>query len=296
MDYTVLAYASAISIIFVNLIFTLLYITDEVKDDPVYIRSNRNAIVSFTSGPSIFSQGYNISSILSFISIWFSSGILLQHYSKKIGRLRLWIILGIALVYFLGQFQYQLLEYFSEIRIAYPSAFDTVYTFMLNASTAIGGILAAVALWSVAKKVRQDNVKKYLMLAAYGTMLLIASTQAISVLSSPYPPFGIATITFMSIGSFSMLVGIYFSAVYVSQDNKLRYAISRSSKISEQLRFLKNMGKSQLESEIQKSVKLSIKNLSTSLEEESGIRTDWEEKVKDYVDMVLNEKEKMKKV
>ncbi|TLX87397.1 MAG: hypothetical protein E6K97_08670, partial [Thaumarchaeota archaeon] len=240
MDYTVLAYASAISIIFVNLIFTLLYITDEVRDDPAIIGSNRNAIVSFTSGPSIFSQGYNISSILSFISIWLSSGILLQHYSKKFGRLRLWIILGIALVYFLGLFQYQFLEYFSEIRIAYPSAFDTVYTFIINASTAIGGILAAVALWSVAKKVRQDKVRKYLMLAAYGTMLLIASTQAISVLSSPYPPFGIATITFMSIGSFSMLVGIYFSAVYVSQDNKLRYAISRSSKISEQLRFLKN--------------------------------------------------------
>lgn len=47
--------------------------------------------------------------------------------------------------------------------------------------------------------------------------------------------------------------------------------------------------------EIQKSVKSSIKNLSTSLEEESGIQTDWEEKVKDYVDMVLNEKEKMKR-
>ena len=73
-----------------------------------------------------------------------------------------------------------------------------------------------------------------------------------------------------------MLVGINFSAVYVSQDNKLRYAISRSSKISEQLRFLKNMVKSQMESEIQKSVKSSIKNLSTSLEEESGIQTDWE--------------------
>jgi fructose-1,6-bisphosphatase len=56
------------------------------------------------------------------------------------------------------------------------------------------------------------------------------------------------------------------------------------------------MVKSQMESEIQKSVKSSIKNPSTSLEEESGIQTDWEEKVKDYVDMVLNEKEKTKKV
>jgi hypothetical protein len=41
---------------------------------------------------------------------------------------------------------------------------------------------------------------------------------------------------------------------------------------------------------------VNAQNNPTSLEEESGIQTDWEEKVKDYVDMVLNEKEKMKKV
>ena len=148
----------------------------------------------------------------------------------------------------------------------------------------------------MARKVEQDNVKKYLMLAAYGTMLLIASTQAISILTSPYPPFGIATITFLSIGSFSMLVGIYFSVVYVSQDIKLRHAISKSSKISEQLRFLKHMVKSEMESEIQRNIKSSIKNLSTNLEAESGIQSDWEEKVKDYVDMVLKEMEKKKGV
>ncbi|HVD08680.1 MAG TPA: hypothetical protein VNB67_09565, partial [Nitrososphaeraceae archaeon] len=61
-------------------------------------------------------------------------------------------------------------------------------------------------------------------------------------------------------------------------------------------RLLIELFKSQMDSEIQKSVKSSIKNLSTSLEEESCIQTDWEEKVKDYVDMVLNEKEKTKKV
>jgi hypothetical protein len=41
--------------------------------------------------------------------------------------------------------------------------------------------------------------------------------------------------------------------------------------------------------------KQSLKKLSTSLEEESGIQTVWEEDIKDYVDMVLKEKEKTKK-
>ena len=54
------------------------------------------------------------------------------------------------------------------------------------------------------------------------------------------------------------------------------------------------MVKSEMEGEIQKNVKLSIKDLSTSLEAESGVQTDWEDKVKDYVNMVLKEMEKKK--
>ena len=98
---------------------------------------------------------------------------------------------------------------------------------------------------------KQQSVRKYLMLAAYGTMLLLSSTLAVRIISSPYPPFGIATITLLSIASYSMLIGIYFSAVFVSQDTKLRKAITKSSNISKQLRFMKNIGRSQMEDEIQ---------------------------------------------
>jgi hypothetical protein len=221
--------------------------------------------------------------------------VLLRHYSRKIGSLRLWIILGVALVYFIGQFQYQFLEYFTDFRLSYPDLFNIVYLIIINAARPIGGILAAVALWSVAKDIQQTNVKNYLILAAYGIMLLLASTQAIRILYAPYPPFGITTITFMLLGSYSMFLGIYFSAVYVSQDSKLRQIISRTSNISEQLNFLKNIGRSEMENEIQKNVKLTIKKVSPSLEEESGIQADWEENIRHYVDMVLKEREKMKK-
>jgi hypothetical protein len=259
MDYMVLAYSFTTCAIFVNLLFMLIYITYEVNDDPVFIGSTRNSLVSFTSNTSMFSQGYSISSIASFIFVWVSSALLLRHYSKKIGRLKLWIILAIPLVYFVAQFQYQILEYLYEVRISYPVVFNIVYTFIINASKPIGGILAGVALWGVARKIEQANVRNYLILAAYGVMILLSSTQAIRILSSPYPPFGITTITFMSLGSYSMLLGLYFSAIYVSQDTKLRQTISRSSDLSEQTKFLKNIRRSQMESEIQKNVRLMIK-------------------------------------
>lgn len=295
LDYTVLAYGSAISIIVANMIFTFLYITGTVINYPAFITSDRNATVSFRGSPNIFSWGYSVTSVLAFISIWVSSVLLLRHYSKKVGRLKLWTVLGIALIFFLAQFQYDILNYFSEIMSAYPSFFDITYTIVLNSSTAVGGVLAGIALWSVARKVEQANVRKNLMLASYGTMLLLASTQAIGVISSRYPPSGVATLTFMPIASFSMLIGIYFSAVYISQDKKLRQEITNSSKVSEQLGFLKFMGKSEMESEIRKNVLQTIKKVSPTLEEEGGIQPNWEENIKDYVDMVLKEREKMKR-
>lgn len=50
-----------------------------------------------------------------------------------------------------------------------------------------------------------------------------------------------------------------------------------------------------MESEIQKNVRLRIKKLSPRLEQ-SGIHVDWEENINDYIDMLLKEKEKMKKL
>ena len=51
-----------------------------------------------------------------------------------------------------------------------------------------------------------------------------------------------------------------------------------------------------MESEIQKNVRLMIKKLPPRLEQESGIHVDWEENINDYIDMLLKEKEKMKKL
>ena len=39
-----------------------------------------------------------------------------------------------------------------------------------------------------------------------------------------------------------------------------------------------------------------IKKLSPQLEQESGIHVDWEENINEYIDMLLKEKEKMKKL
>jgi hypothetical protein len=66
-----------------------------------------------------------------------------------------------------------------------------------------------------------------MIISAYGMILLFTSNQPIGLLLVPYPPFGLATISFMGLASYLIFVGIYSAAVSVSEDTKLRQSIRK---------------------------------------------------------------------
>jgi hypothetical protein len=57
------------------------------------------------------------------------------------------------------------------------------------------------------------------------------------LINTPYPPFGIITTSLMGLSSYLVLVGIYSSAVSLSQDSELRRDI-RDITIRESYKFL----------------------------------------------------------
>ena len=76
-------------------------------------------------------------------------------------------------------------------------------------------------------------------------MLLFTSNQALTLTFAFYPPFGIATISFVGISSYMILVGIYYSALSVSQDIELRREIRRLA--TKESKLLDIMGMAQME-------------------------------------------------
>lgn len=54
---------------------------------------------------NILNSANTVSSVAAFTMTWAATAFLLQHYSKKIGNARYWIILSLPLTYFVGQFQ-----------------------------------------------------------------------------------------------------------------------------------------------------------------------------------------------
>jgi hypothetical protein len=231
---------------------------------------------------------YATSSVLSFMLTWVSTILILRHYSPKFGNIKYWAIVGFPLAYFLIQF----LPFIPNI--SFFSQSETVifllYTFIPTYSKLIGGILFGVAFWAAARSLgRQSIVKDYMIISGYGLVLLFVSNQAILLVNTvPYPPFGLATVSFMGLSSYMILVGIYCSAISVSEDSKLRQSI-RNLAIKES-KLLDSIGTAHMEQEIQKRVLEFTKRTQDMMAEETGIKSSMtEDDMKQYLEQVIRE-------
>jgi len=149
--------------------------------------------------------------------------------------------------------------------------------------------LSYPAFWTIARKLRQNSVvRDYMIISAYGLILLFVSNQAIVLVNVPYPPFGMATISFMGLSSYLVLLGIYSSAISVSEDSKLRQSI-RNLAIKES-KLLDSIGTAHMEQEIQKRVLEFTKRTQDMMAEETGIKSSMtEDDIKQYLEQVVRE-------
>jgi hypothetical protein len=284
----VLAYSLAAAALSINAGFTLVYVVQGLLGVSTVVSPHIGHLSAFAPYSTMLNSGYVISSIVSFIITWVATILLLRHHSKKLGAAKYWILVSIPLAYFLSQFQPSFLDLFSAYRMSNPILFNVIYTVIFNLSKPVGGILFGIAFWIVARSVHHTVVRDYLMIAGYGLLLLFTSNQATVLINSPYPPFGMATISFVGLSSYLVLVGVYSSAVSVAQDVKLRQSIRNS--VEHQLDLLDKIGTAQMENEIVKNILNVTKNLSAEITEQTGVESSLEEgDINDYLTQVMKE-------
>ena len=176
-NLVVVAYSLAIMMISINSVFTVLYVTNELTSKPTNIQPEITPLAPYGDIYTVFNSGYAITSVMSFILTWIATVLLLHSYSKRLGRAKYWILVSIPLVYFLSQFQPLFLNVLTPYRLSEPILFGVVYTLFLSATVPVGGILFGIAFWSVARNMSRNIVKQYMMISAYGMMLLFSSNQ-----------------------------------------------------------------------------------------------------------------------
>ena len=225
-NYSVLMYGIAISFFILNTIIGLVYVsqilsthTDIIK--PMSCRVLFGSLFHINPGLSIYlSNLYDITSIISFIALWFVTTIMLKQYSRNIGKIKYWILVSVPLIVFMTKYEIILyyflndptiLEIFSSIRS--NSILDQIaYTFLYS-NLQIGGIFFAIAFLVVAKKIPKGHrIVNSLIISLIGMMFLFGSKNVSALIIPAYPPVGIVAISFMGLASYLLLVGIYSSA------------------------------------------------------------------------------------
>ena len=141
---------------------------------------------------------------------------LLRHYSRKIGRVKYWVVVTIPLIYFASQFFSLLFNVFVPLLRSDPVFYGILLTFIFTFNKVAGGIFFGIAFWIIARSIRHDSiVRKYMILSASGLILLFISYQVNGIVVTSYPPFGLVTISFMGLASYLILVGIYAANICV---------------------------------------------------------------------------------
>ena len=290
--FTVLIYGLSAGSLAINAVITLGFISISLSMmyDTVGPHTGEFSYIGSTGSLQYnLYLAYSIFSILSFILTWLATAFLLYPYSKKLGIVKYWTIVSLPLVYFLSQFPSVFLNLFDSVLNSDPIFYNILLTIVFVLSKACGGILFGLAFWILATKTPPGTlVKDYLIIASLGFVLLFVADQAVVFLSVPYPPLGLASISFMGLSSYLILTGIYSSAIYISQDSKLRRIIHNIA-IGES-RLLDSIGTAHMEQEIEKRVFTLLRKNQEILKEETGIDAlNSDEDMKEYLKEVLNE-------
>ena len=225
-----------------------------------------------------------IASAAAYVLTWIGTVKMLYPYIKKLGKIKFWIIMGVAMIYYLISFPLFVLGYFT------PSENVDAMTNVLIFSFAgiMSGIIFGAAFLSVARTLRKDSdLRNHMVIAAYGFVLFYIAGSAMAS-QAAYPPYGIVSVSFTGLSCYLIYTGLYSSAVTVSQDTTLRLSIRKS--VSEQAKFLDSMGTAQMEQELQSTVTKIARKHSDVLTKKTGVESSMTDAdIKEYLTMVLNE-------
>ena len=230
------------------------------------------------------------SHIASFLLLWGSTAMLLHTYSKKLGKVKLWTIIAIPVASFLSIFVIITPFVMSISNDSHDSIFEIIVVDALGYTlpALVSGILFGLPFWIIARSLNHNSaLQDYMFIAGSGFALFEVAITS-NVILAPYPPLGLASVSFVGISSYLMLLGIYSSAISMSGDVKLRQAIRKSA--VDESKLLVGVGSAQMEQKIEKKVIELAKGQAASMIDQTGVQLSLtEHDMKQYLSSVLKE-------
>lgn len=227
----------------------------------------------------------NYLTVFPYLFTWLAVAALLRQYYQaiRIGKLPLkfWIALSIPMaLYLIGS---------GLIFHAYDP-YRFYFRILFRAGTIASSVLFGLAFYLITRRtgdavnVSAEKVKDYLTISSIGVILIGISFST----SALQQTFGVAAHSVILLASYLFTVGLYSSAIAVSQDTSLRTSIRASL-----LELVDNIGTAQMQQEIERRVLKVAREQQDVLTEGSGIESSLtEEDMKQYLEQVIEEVEK----
>jgi hypothetical protein len=291
-DLIVLTYGASAIIVAITALVTIMFIGGALLNKPVFVNPESEIMFpSFEANSvmSILNYLYYILAIISFVSTWFGTLLLTNQYSRLMGsRRKILSVMALILGFYLSQVLIIYLSPYFIFNRADLTSFLFYYRVIFTLSSTIGGILFGIPFLQIAQKFKRTaSVRKYAIISASGLILFFVAGSA-TVYQTPYPPFGLATISLIGLSSYLVLLGIYSLAISVSEDERLRRFTMKTAK---EFMFLHSMGIAEQGQEIEKRVT----KFKDNIVEDTGIEPSFnEEDMKQYLHWALDEVQKKK--
>lgn len=287
-DKLLFLYAIAMGILVVNIIFMITVVANGLNFRSEEVKYFKSLVAQIYYTVNIFDTIYFNSAIFSFVFFWLATVLLLRYHSKKMGKAKYWLLVCAPLFYFLSQFQSLVFDVFGSVRISNPVFYGIVFTLLFTLSKPIGGILFAMAFWVVSRSVSRHIIGEYLLITAFGIVLLFTANQTTSLVIAPFPPFGLVSFSLMSLSSYLLFLGIYSSAMSISRDTELRKFIHQTT--TKEIKLLDSIGFAQVEQGLVNKIVPLVQKRAQNLEQETGIKTTLTDTdIKQYLEEILTE-------
>jgi hypothetical protein len=255
-SFSILVYGAVIGVVVFLILTTLPLLTEQFKSQPelIYPR-DYTSLITGVIVPSreiafIYGLGNYVLPVV-IISSWALTVSLLRPYIQRIGKKKFWLIATIPLLYQLFTFMIRDANLVTDpafVQILYSQQVQLIF----GISYQVSGIFFAIAFLTIARKMRRRVMKNYLIISSLGIISLFCSVQPGMPFYAAYPPFGLATLLFLGLSSYMLLVGMIGIGANVSRDMELRREIYRDIEVHSDI--FKNMGMAEMQREIESTV------------------------------------------
>jgi len=178
---------------------------------------------------------------------------LLKTYSIRFGKYKYWLLVTIPIAYFILPFLFDELGTFDDLRLEYGRQFNLIYNIFFSPYRQVGGVLFGLAFFMTAMKIKRKDLRGLVIMSGIGMTLIFGSTVIHGLSYLVAPPFGLVTISFMGLASYTLSIGIFGSSRELARDAVVRRELNQIA--GKQLSLFKNIGAAEMERTLVRNIK-----------------------------------------